>query len=445
MVERGCKCLEIDVWDDTNMNNVRMPVVYHGYTLTTKIPFADIIVCVRDYVVSNHTLPIILSLENHCTPPFQRIMAQILSSTLKDLIYTPKNSESLPTPLDLVGKVIIKGKRPPEKEGNAPLSSDPMNYDLLNIDESEELKDEEANAVGSLILPKIVPELSKLTMFNGAPFNDFRSSMSLPPTHMHSFSETKVQRMKSPISASLWRQYNKDHMTRTYPSGSRVDSSNYKPLVPWAMGCQLVALNFQSDDCAMSLNDGRFHENGGCGYVRKPISILQTGDEHATKNEILLKIRVLSGCCLPKPHGEKAGEVIDPYVIVRVHDVLEAAGSDSITSSLRKDFLETSERKTKPIRDNGFCPQWKSEVFCFPIHSPDIAMVEFVVMDNDAGFLDDKMCKTSVPVSCLRKGFRSVQFAGQCGKRHGAFDFASILVDVDIEKLPHVPLKINIP
>lgn len=35
-------------------------------------------------------------------------------------------------------------------------------------------------------------------------------------------------------------------MSRIYPKGSRVDSSNYNPQVFWNVGCQMVSLNFQT-------------------------------------------------------------------------------------------------------------------------------------------------------------------------------------------------------
>ena len=76
---------------------------------------------------------------------------------------------------------------------------------------------------------------------------------------------------------------------RTYPHGTKIDSSNYDPIPLWNHGIQMVALNVQtpgkqlaihamllvlSENCIsdnfMFLNQGKFRQNGGCGYVLKP-------------------------------------------------------------------------------------------------------------------------------------------------------------------------------
>lgn len=41
-------------------------------------------------------------------------------------------------------------------------------------------------------------------------------------------------------------RYNKNQLSRIYPKGTRVDSSNYMPQLFWNVGCQMVALNFQT-------------------------------------------------------------------------------------------------------------------------------------------------------------------------------------------------------
>ena len=84
-----------------------------------------------------------------------------------------------------------------------------------------------------------------------------------------SFAETEATRLlkEHPID---FVNYNKRQLSRVYPKGTRVDSSNYTPQMYWNAGCQLVALNFQSQDLGMMLNHGVFEYNGRCGYILKP-------------------------------------------------------------------------------------------------------------------------------------------------------------------------------
>ena len=41
-------------------------------------------------------------------------------------------------------------------------------------------------------------------------------------------------------------KYNKRQLSRIFPRGTRLDSSNFMPQVFWNTGCQLVALNYQN-------------------------------------------------------------------------------------------------------------------------------------------------------------------------------------------------------
>jgi phosphatidylinositol phospholipase C delta len=83
-------------------------------------------------------------------------------------------------------------------------------------------------------------------------------------------------------------------------------------------GSQLVALNFQTDDSPMTINDGRFRQNGSCGYVQKPARILLRDKESQSGGKMLLRIKILSGSCLPKPYGESTGEGEYPLLSVNI-------------------------------------------------------------------------------------------------------------------------------
>ena len=93
-----------------------------------------------------------------------------------------------------------------------------------------------------------------------APWAGRRVLMPTPP----------VTVVVAPGDRRATRSLTRRHNIRIYPMGSRVDSSNYDPRVHWSMGCQMVALNFQTPDRGMQLNLSRFEENGQSGYVLKP-------------------------------------------------------------------------------------------------------------------------------------------------------------------------------
>lgn len=69
---------------------------------------------------------------------------------------------------------------------------------------------------------------------------------------MSSFPETKAEKYVNKIKGKKFLQYNRLQLSRIYPRGQRLDSSNYDPLPMWLCGSQLVALNFQTPGAASS-------------------------------------------------------------------------------------------------------------------------------------------------------------------------------------------------
>jgi len=177
---------------------------------------------------------------------------------------------------------------------------------------------------------EISPELSRIIYLQSMPVKNFEESANHPSFHMHSFSERWARKYcRKKDQRDSWIAYNQTHITRTYPSATRVDSSNYSPMSAWSAGCQLVAINLQTSDYARRLNDGRFRENGGCGYVLKPPSI--NGADNSPPQLFVIHLKVLAGYCLPKPRGKKRGECINPYVHVCLYDVPVDGGREIVT------------------------------------------------------------------------------------------------------------------
>ncbi|XP_077359253.1 1-phosphatidylinositol 4,5-bisphosphate phosphodiesterase delta-3-A-like [Festucalex cinctus] len=397
-LNHGCRCVELDCWDGEN----GQPVIYHGYTLTSKVPFVDVIQTINEYAFKASAYPLILSLENHCSVEQQAVMAQHLQAVLGDKLLTEPicglRSNALPSPQDLQGKILVKAKKESAAEARASSASDLSSSDG-EVRQSGRRKEEPAAS-------QMSPELSKLVVYTrSVHFQSFQHAAKAPPSHMCSFSESEALRHVKD-SGMYFVRHNSNHLSRVYPSGQRLQSSNYNPQDMWNGGCQLVALNFQTPGEQMDLNGGRFSQNGQCGFVLKPAFMWQPDSAFDPENvgggpghaPLLLTLRVISAQQLPKQEKNKPTAIVDPQVWVEVHGVP----------------IDNDKKKTHHVQNNGFNPQWDC-TFHFTIHAPELALVRFVVEDHDYASSNDFLGQNTLPLTSLRTGYRHVQLLKQDG------------------------------
>ena len=69
---------------------------------------------------------------------------------------------------------------------------------------------------------------------------------------------------------SLCQRRCQQQVARVYPQGARVSSDNMDAFIAYRAGCQMVALNMQTNDLPMQLNSALFQLDGGFGYILKP-------------------------------------------------------------------------------------------------------------------------------------------------------------------------------
>ncbi|XP_042365972.1 1-phosphatidylinositol 4,5-bisphosphate phosphodiesterase delta-1a isoform X2 [Plectropomus leopardus] len=397
---KSCRCVELDCWDGDNGE----PIIYHGYTLTSKVLFRDVIKAIKEYAFKTSDYPVILSLENHCSVDQQKLMAHHMISILGDALLTKPLGNTMPTnfpsPAELKGKFLIKGKRLNKLDAifnnNGTIDEDTVSEE----DEAADCKENEQKTKPKKSKIKLAKELSNLVIYcKSVHFNGFEHAKENQAFYeMSSFKESKAFNLAE-TSGTAYIHHNMDKLSRIYPVGSRTDSSNYNPVPMWNVGCQIVALNFQTPSKEMHLNQGRFLPNASCGYILKPEfqrDLSSQFDPNTLSRGPWLKrktfsVMVISAQQLPKVNKDKHKSIVDPLVRVEIYGVP----------------ADNASKETHYIENNGFNPSW-NESFRFDVHVPELAMLRFVVEDYDSTSQNDLIGHYCLPLTSVQNGYRHV-------------------------------------
>uniref|UniRef100_A0A8C5QGH8 1-phosphatidylinositol 4,5-bisphosphate phosphodiesterase gamma n=1 Tax=Leptobrachium leishanense TaxID=445787 RepID=A0A8C5QGH8_9ANUR len=201
---------------------------------------------------------------------------------------------------------------------------------------------------------------------------------------IRSFVENKAESIARQKPNELLR-YNRKALTRVYPKGPRVDSSNYDPLHLWLCGTQMSALNYQTPDRYTQINHSLFSHNGRCGYILQPECMRQDSyDPSGSRREP--QLMVIGARHLPKP----GRGIACPFVEV------EVCGGE----------YDNNKFKSSVVNDNGLNPVWTfiSQQKVFEIHEPNLAFLRFAVYEEDMFSDPNFLSQYTIPIKGLRTG-----------------------------------------
>ncbi|NXF10156.1 PLCB2 phosphodiesterase, partial [Smithornis capensis] len=425
----GCRCVELDCWKGRPPDEE--PIITHGFTMTTEILFKDAIEAIAESAFKTSLYPVILSFENHVDSPKQQAkMAEYCRTIFGDMLLTEplekyplKPGVPLPSPKDLLGKILIKNKKNQsvsEKRQNSlkkgrnvepeiieqptPVDAEdtvwagdvaeeePEDEDeqLEHLDEEEIKKMQSDEGTAGLEVTAYEEMSSLVNYIQPIKFDSFEVSAQKNQSYViSSFTELKAYDLLSKFPVQFV-EYNKRQMSRIYPKGTRMDSSNYAPQTFWNVGCQMVALNFQTMDVPMQQNMALFEFNGQCGYLLKH-EFLRRPDKHFDPFS-LDRIDVVVASTLSILSGQFLSDrSVKTYVEV------ELFGLPRDTKRKYRTKLTSTANSINPV--------WKEEAFVFEkIMMPELASLKIVAWEEGGKFIGHRV----IPVIAMHSGYHHV-------------------------------------
>ncbi|EPB67729.1 Phosphatidylinositol-specific phospholipase C, Y domain protein [Ancylostoma ceylanicum] len=389
-LKRNCRVIELDLWDPTESNGETEPMVKNGLLALSKIPLSEALKTIRQSAFDRSRYPLILRLSVHCSCEWQKVAAKLLVTHLGTKLYLPSadptdwnKEKAIPTPWDFQQRILIMEKwvlirqacdSSPEvylaiylrrrKDPRSSLMASARSHNrhsqqsglpkgkrLCCSSESGEVSEDDDGIASTSRrksrrirlcreLSDLVPPFFQLKTLQDLMATAPNSQTMNPRQHVAYLSETTALRLTHTY-AQEFAQTSRDYVVCVSPNVTRSDSSNLNPQEFWNHGIQMVGINYQTPGLMVDLQEGRFAENGGCGYVLKPSvmneDLFVAGDKLPNTPQIL-HLRILSGQQLPRPRGSNAkGDSSDPFVVIEVFGIPG----------------DCAEERTKTVRNDG--------------------------------------------------------------------------------------------
>ncbi|QIW96140.1 hypothetical protein AMS68_001658 [Peltaster fructicola] len=501
---KGCRCIEIDCWDGDDGR----PMVTHGRTMTTKIPFADCVSVIAKYAFHSSPYPLIVSLEVHCGAEQQLAMVELMKKHWDNAMVTEpifSNAISLPSPDDLRHKILVKVKaaedsevmqpvaelpngrnrarslgssfgRTPSTETGSIMSPPLVGSPMRSLSPSESITaasstprgsttsgltltpasscDDSEPVPTSVEKPKkkktsrIVPELGRLGVYTqGIKYSDFTNPESKTYNHVFSLAEDKFARLctKKTDTKALLEKHNLRHLMRVYPAARRLDSSNFNPLQAWRRGVQMAALNWQTHDVHLQVNEAMFAAGPDrVGYVLKPMELRHARHVPLTdavgehdgllkqgKKFVKFSVDIISAQRLPRPRNSNMEAGMNPYVEFEMYSAEDKArgnargegGTDASSRDGMSGIGSPLRKRTRVIEGNGFDPVFnQSIIMTVETRHPSLIFVRWTVWNSPEGrgsASNNVLLATfTAKLDSLRQGYRHLPLFNPHGEQY---------------------------
>ncbi|KAJ0705249.1 putative phosphoinositide phospholipase C [Helianthus annuus] len=438
-LRKGVRVIELDLWPNSAKDGIH---VLHGWTMTTPVRLSKCLKSIREHAFVNSHYPVIITLEDHLTPNLRTKVAAMATEIFGDMLYCPKagDNDEFPSPEELKHRIILSTKPPKEclesnkleeeliAEDETPCvcenanpsdetigSNQEGNVSNLNQNLSEFLRidseDEDGDAANEKPGQKTPREYIQIIGIHAAKANkELRQALEVGSGKGKriSMSEQTLEKAAEDYGSDLVR-FTQKNFVRVFPKGTRVTSSNFKPLLAWMHGAQMVASNMQGYGKSLWMMHGMFRSNGGCGYVKKPDFLMRSGPNNEVFNPKVtlpvkktLKVTVYMG---DGWHMDFSQTHFDTFSPPDFYTKMYMVGVPA----------DVTKKKTKVIK-NDWIPIWNEE-FTFPLTVPELALLKIVVREHDVSEKDDFAGQTCLPVSELRSGIRSVPLHNKKGEK----------------------------
>uniref|UniRef100_A0A8K9X752 Phosphoinositide phospholipase C n=1 Tax=Oncorhynchus mykiss TaxID=8022 RepID=A0A8K9X752_ONCMY len=435
---------------------------------------------------SAHTVEVrmILSIENHCSVPQQKKMAQYLVEVMGDKLdlsaIKADERGRLPSPDTLKGKILIKGKKLPSN-----IDEDNEEGDVTDEDSADEMEDDCKLINGDTSMTrKQVENVAKKKLDN-------------------LMKESKIRDQEDPDSFTLAAQPRSGKTTDKSPS-KVTPAALCVPLAHWLFSCRKKTMKLtralsdlvkytksvgvsdiekQGDWQVSSLSETKAHQimqqkadtfihfnqrqlsrvypssyrvdssnfnpqpfwNAGCHLValnyQSEGRVLQLNRAKFNSNGncgfILKPACMCEGAFNPMIEDPFPGQMKKQLVLKIISGQQLPKPKDSMLGDrgeIIDPFVEVEiiglpvdccKEQTRVVDDNGFNPMWE-ETLVFTLHMPELALVRFLVWDHDP-IGQDFIGQRTIAFNSMIPGYRHVYLEGM--------EAASIFVHVSVHDI----------